>query len=145
MRRLALLTALLTTGTAGLAAAQDAPPSSTQVNPASLRGDRWQITLADGTILWDLRLVRLDGDRLVVTLRDSTETVKVGDIDEIRLLKKSEFALGTGGGGAMAALMGADDEIYDFKPLEFGDRLRAVQRLLVHHPPAAAAPKPDTD
>lgn len=125
--------------------AQAPPPPPERVNPASLRGDRWQITRADGEILWDLRLVRLDGDRLVVSMRDSVVGVKVAEIDEIRLLKKSDLTLGAGGGGGMAALMGTDDEIYDFKPLEFGDRLRAVQKLLLYHPPAdgtALNPKP---
>ncbi len=140
-RPLALAAVLLAAPT--LATAQREAPTPEKVNPASLRGDRWQITLADGTILWDLRLVRLDGEQLVITMRDSTQTVKVGEIDEIRLLKKSDFQLGAAAGGAMAALMGADDEVYDFKPLEFGDRLRAVQKLLVYHPPAAGTPKPD--
>lgn len=141
MRPCILLLAALAMGPAALAA--QSPDSGERVNPASLRGDRWQITLADATILWDLRLVKLDGDQLQVTMRDSLVTVRVAEIDEIRLLRKSDFTLGTGGGGAMAALMGADDEVYDFKPLEFADRLRAVQKLLTYHPPAAAgAPAP---
>lgn len=128
-------------------AARATPPVAAQatpttVNPAALRGDRWQITRADGEILWDLRLVKLDGESLVISLRDSIVTVQVAEIDEIRLIKKSSLTLGEGGGGGMAALMGTDDEIYDFKPLEFADRLRAVQKLLLYHPPGgSAAPK----
>lgn len=141
MRPCILLLAALTLGPSAVAA--QAPEAADRVNPASLRGDRWQITLADATILWDLRLVKLEGDQLQVTLRDSLVTVRVAEIDEIRLLKKSDFTLGTAGGGAMAALMGADDEVYDFKPLEFADRLRAVQKLLTYHPPApTVAPTP---
>jgi hypothetical protein len=133
-----LLAALLLAAPAARPLAAQAAPSG--VDPATLRGDRWQITRKDGEILWDLRLVRLDGEQLIVSMRDSTASVQVAEIDEIRLLKKSDLTLGAGGGGGMAALMGTDDEIYDFKPLEFIDRLRTVQKLLVYHPPAGAAP-----
>jgi hypothetical protein len=38
----------------------------------------------------------------------------------------------------MNALMGSDDEVYDLSPLEFTDRVRTVQKILLMHPPAAA-------
>ena len=34
----------------------------------------------------------------------------------------------------MSALVGADDEVYDLTPLDFADRLRAVQKILSLHP-----------
>ena len=37
----------------------------------------------------------------------------------------------------MAALTGADDEVYDLTLLEFADRVRAVQKIFLLHPPAA--------
>ncbi len=43
---------------------------------------------------------------------------------------------------AMAALMGADDEVYDLTPLEFAERVRAVQRILLYHPPDTSAAGP---
>jgi hypothetical protein len=55
---------------------------------------------------------------------------------EIRLIRKSEVEI-TGGGataGAMSALTGGDDEVYDLTPLEFADRLRTVQKILLLHP-----------
>ena len=36
--------------------------------------------------------------------------------------------------GAMSALVGGDDEVYDLTPLEFGDRLRTIQKILLLHP-----------
>jgi hypothetical protein len=45
-------------------------------------------------------------------------------------------------GGAMPALMGSDDEVYDLSPLEFADRLRAVQKIFLYHPPEGAPPGP---
>ena len=96
--------------------------------------DRWQLTLADGTYLWDVRLVKLAGDTIHVRGRDSTAAVTVTQVNEFRLIRKSEMQLGTPG-GAMAALTGADDEVYDLTPLDFADRLRAVQKIFLYHPP----------
>ncbi len=36
----------------------------------------------------------------------------------------------------MNALVGGDDEIYDLTPLEFADRLRTIQKILLLHPSA---------
>jgi hypothetical protein len=97
--------------------------------------DRWQLTLADGSYLWDVRLVKLTGDSIHARRGDSLAVVSVGQVNELRLIRKSEVQLGTPG-GAMAALTGADDEVYDLTPLEFADRLRVVQKIFLYHPPA---------
>jgi hypothetical protein len=109
----------------GAAAAQNRPAQD----------DRWQLTLADGSYLWDVRLVKLEGDSIHTRGRDSLAVVSVGQVNELRLIRKSEMQLGTPG-GAMAALTGADDEVYDLTPLEFADRLRAVQKIFLLHPPS---------
>jgi hypothetical protein len=100
--------------------------------------DRWQVTLAEGQVLWDVRLVKLAGDSLQVRRGDSLAVVPIAKITELRLIKKSEMQLGNPAGGAMAALMGSDDEVYDLTPLEFPDRLRAVQKIFLYHPPEPA-------
>jgi hypothetical protein len=97
--------------------------------------DRWQLTLADGSYLWDVRLVKLTRDSIHARRGDSLAVVSVGQVNELRLIRKSEVQLGTPG-GAMAALTGADDEVYDLTPLEFADRLRVVQKIFLYHPPA---------
>jgi hypothetical protein len=125
-RATGLLALLLTLLTAVPAAAQSAA------------GDRWQITLDSGEIVWDVRLRQLADDRLEVTQRDSLITVKVGEIKEMRRFRKSEMQLGQGTAGAMAALTGADDEVFDLGPLDFAQRLRAVQQIVLQHPPASA-------
>ena len=109
-----------------------ATPAASQTGVAP---DRWQVTLADGRILWDVRLVKLEGESLHVRRADSLAVVSVSQVTELRLIKKSELRLGEGAAGAMAALMGSDDEVYDLTPLEFADRLRAVQKVLLYHPP----------
>jgi hypothetical protein len=104
--------------------------------------DRWQVTYDSGQVLWDVRLVKLAGDSLQVRRGDSLAAVPVGKITELRLIKKSEMEVGAPGGGAMAALMGSDDEVYDLTPLEFSDRLRVVQKIFLYHPPDSAAAQP---
>ena len=104
--------------------------------------DRWQITLGDGRILWDVRLVKLEGESLHVRRGDSLAVVSVGQVTELRLIQKSEIRMGEGAAGAMPALMGTDDEVYDLTPLEFADRLHAVQKVLLYHPPEPAPAGP---
>lgn len=111
-------------------------------NQAQSNPDRWQITLSNGQIIWDVRLVKLDGDSLHVSQGDSLAVVSVGQITELRLIQKTEVREGDMAGGAMPALMGSDDEVYDLSPLEFADRLRAVQKIFLYHPPEGAPPGP---
>ena len=99
------------------------------------RDDRWQIALENGEYIWDIRLVRLTGDSLVFRRADSVGAVSLQRIDELRLIRKTEFRVGTDGGGALPALMGADDEVYSFAPLDYPARIRAVQQILLVHPP----------
>lgn len=104
-------------------------------HPLAAQDDRWQVTLDGDRYVWDIQLVRLDGDSLVVRQSDSLVRVPVAHINEIRLIHKSEVQItGGAGAGAMNALMGGDDEVYDLTPLEFSDRLRAIQKILLLHP-----------
>jgi hypothetical protein len=102
--------------------------------PAAAQDDRWQVTLDNEQYVWDIRLVRLDGDSLVVRQSDSLRRVPVARIKELRLIRKSEVDLAGGAAGAMNALVGGDDEVYDLGPLDFADRLRTVRKVLLLHP-----------
>lgn len=127
----------------GIALCLLAAPLATPGAAQSAAGpDRWQITLGDGRVLWDVRLVKLEGESLHVRRGDSLAVVSVGQINELRLIQKSEIRMGEGAAGAMSALTGADDEVYDLTPLEFADRLRAVQKVLLYHPPEGASTGP---
>lgn len=106
--------------------------------PASGQGkddDRWQIGLDSGDYIWDIRLVRLAGDSLVFRQADTLGSVSVQQIKELRLIRKTEMRIGEGAGGALAALAGADDEVYDLNTMEYPARLRALQQVLLLHPP----------
>lgn len=96
--------------------------------------ERWQVTLDGERYVWDIGLVRLNGDSLVVRQADTLARLPVEHITEIRLIQSSTMELGAGAAGAMSALTGSDDEIYDFTPLEFADRIRAIQKIFVYHP-----------
>jgi hypothetical protein len=103
--------------------------------PLAAQEERWQLTLDTQEYVWDIRLVRLDGESLVVRQSDSLRSIPVQRINEIRLIQQSEVQLGAGAtAGAMNALMGGDDEIYDLTPLEFADRVRAIQKIFLYHP-----------
>ena len=56
------------------------PPARAQ----DARKDRWQLARTDGSYLWDLHLVRLAGDTLVVERADSVIGVPLAGIDELR-------------------------------------------------------------
>jgi hypothetical protein len=97
--------------------------------------ERWQITLPNSEYIWDIQLVGLRGDSLVYRRADSVGAVPVDRITEIRLIRKTEMQLGAPAGGAIGALTGAGDEIHDFMPLDFAQRIRALQEILLAHPP----------
>lgn len=108
-----------------------------RVSPAEAQhpdDDRWQITTEAGAYIWDIRLVKLTGDTLTFRQADTLGTVGVAQIKELRLIRKSEMRLGEGTAGAMGALTGGDDEVYDMTVLDFPARLRTVQQILLMHP-----------
>lgn len=98
--------------------------------------DRWQIGLESGDYIWDIRLVRLAGDSLVFRQADSLGSVSVQKVREVRLIRKTEVRLGEMAGGAMAALTGSDDEVYDLTTMDYAARIRALQQVLLLHPPS---------
>jgi hypothetical protein len=97
--------------------------------------ERWQVTLKGDQYVWDIRLVKLNGETLVVRQSDSLRHLPVADITEIRLIRKTKVEIGgAAGGGAMSALMGGDDEVYDLTPMDFAERLRTIQKIFQYHP-----------
>ena len=102
---------------------------------AQTRPDRWQLTMDNDEIIWDIRLVKLDGDTLTYRQADSLGAVNAGKIREMRLLVASEMQLGTAG-AAYGALTGADDVVFDMKLLDYAERLRTVQQVLLKYPPS---------
>jgi len=98
--------------------------------------DRWQLTLNSGQYLWDLQLVKLDGAALVVRQADTTVTVPVSEITELRLVAKSVKQTGRDDGGRAVfnALSGAGDEVYTLTLADLPERLGVVRDALRAHP-----------
>lgn len=117
---------LVALGLPRVAAGQDAAPTDT---------DRWQITTEAGDYIWDIRLLKLSGDTLFYRQADTVGRARVEKIRELRLIRKTVMRSGE---GAMqtAALTGSDDEMFDLGNLDFAARLRAIQQVLLVHPPA---------
>lgn len=108
---------------------------------AQTRPDRWQLTMDNDEIIWDIRLVKLEGDTLTYRQADSLKAVSAGKVREMRLLVPSEMQLGTAG-AAYGALTGADDVVFDMTLLDFAERLRTVQQVLLKYPPQQGTPGP---
>lgn len=100
--------------------------------------DRWQLTLNSGQYLWELQLVKLDGAALVVRQADTTVTVPVADITELRLVAKAMKQAGRDDGGRAVfnALSGAGDEVYTLTLADLPERLGLLRDILRAHPPA---------
>lgn len=98
--------------------------------------DRWQITLNSGTILWELHLVRLQGDTLVVRHDDSTYRYPIMQVDELRLVRKSEARRTADRNRYGAALGGADDEVYRLTLDDRSERRQRLEQVFKDHPSA---------
>ena len=106
------------------------------VTATAQQDDRWQLTLSDGTIIWDLHLARLNGDTLFVRHDDSTYRFPIMRVDELRLVRKSEWRRTTGEHRTGAVLGGADDEVYRLTLDDRSERRQVLEQIFKDHPPA---------
>ena len=99
--------------------------------------DRWQLTLNDGRILWELHLVRLRGDTLVLQQGDSTFRFPIGQVDELRLVRKAERRQTAEPNRYGGVLGGADDEVFRLTLYNLAERRQIVAQIFQDHPPAS--------
>ena len=97
--------------------------------PAALP-NRWQVTLNDQSYLWDVRLVRLAGDTLVVKSPEGLMNAPVARITELRLLPETVLQVQDGHRSAIGALGDDNVRVVDFMPLSMADRRAAIERIL---------------
>jgi len=95
--------------------------------------ERWQLTRTSGDYLWDIQLVKLEGTSLVVRQADTSVTVPVSQITELRRVGKAVKRVGDGGRGVFAGLMGADDEVYQLTLDTVAERVAVIRELLRKH------------
>ena len=137
---------------AALLAALAASPASAQRSTSTApppegwsRRDRWQLSLHDGSYLWELGLVGVRGDTLLARQGDSLVLVPLERIDELRLVQASVRRTGEPGTQAtFKGLAGGDDEVYALVRYAPAERRRIVEQALAAHPPAADSARPKT-
>lgn len=100
--------------------------------------DRWQATLNDGTILWELHLVGLRGDTLVLRHADSTYRFPISEVDELRLVRKSERRQTAEANRYAGVLGGTDDELYRLTLYSVSERRGILEQVFKDHPPQAS-------
>lgn len=114
-------------------AALEARPVAAQSTPPAV--DRWQVTLDDDRYIWDVRLVGLSGDTLIVRQADTVVRAPVARIHELRMFQKTELRVGDEHESAIRALTGGYDTVYDLALLEPAARRRAIEDILANHSP----------
>jgi hypothetical protein len=103
---------------------------------AAQRDDRWQMTLNDGRILWDVHLVRFRGDTLAVQQGDSTFRFPITQVDELRLVRKAERRQTNEPNRYGGVLGGADDEAFRLTLYDLAERRQILAQIFKDHPPA---------
>lgn len=109
-------------GTASVATGQTSAPAPSP--------HRWQLTLADQSYLWNVRLVRLTGDTLTVSLGDSLIGTPIRQIREIQLLPETILRVGDGHRSGIGALGDNNSPVFDLAALAIAARRKKIQALL---------------
>lgn len=102
---------------------------------ATQQQDRWQLTLTDGRIIWDLHLVRFRGDTLVVEHADSAYRFPIVQVDELRMVRKAERRQNAEPGRYGGVLDGSDDQVYRLTLYSVPERREIVAQIFKDHPP----------
>lgn len=95
--------------------------------------DRWQLTLHSDTVLWDLELVGVSGDSLVVRQTDTKATLRLPlmQIDELRLVAKAVRRANQQDARATEnTLMGSGDLVFRLTLRDRAERLEIVRAIL---------------
>lgn len=113
------------------AAALGALPFFTLAAQASPRTpDRWQLTLNDQSYIWNVRLVRLAADTLVVRSTDSLIATPIKDISSIQLLAETVLTVQDGHRSGIGALGDNNSPIVDLASLPLDARRERLQALV---------------
>ncbi|HEY6158082.1 MAG TPA: hypothetical protein VIV88_11550 [Gemmatimonadales bacterium] len=94
--------------------------------------DIWQITLKDGTIVWNLRLDTLRHDTLVFRQEKKTLRYPLLRVDEMRLVRGGAHEIGpvAAEGRYDGAPNGSSDLVYQLTLLDLAERRHVVAEIL---------------
>jgi hypothetical protein len=87
------------------------------------------MTLTDGSYVWELRLVRLSGDTLVVAHGDTLRAVPLARVDELRLVQGTVKTLRKADPGGFGGLSGAGDEVYRLTLDTVAEKRRVIEEI----------------
>jgi hypothetical protein len=107
---------------------RDVAPVAAQSSPRA--ADRWQLTLDDERYVWDVRLVKIAGDTLVVQQSDSLVRTPIARIVEMRRFRQTTLLVGDIHSSALNAMAGDIHDVYDLAGLAVAERRGAIQRIL---------------
>ncbi len=93
------------------------------------------MTLDNDQYVWDVRLVGLRGDTLIVQQADTLVRAPVARIRELRMFQKTRLRVGDEHESAITALTGGSDTVYDLALLDPAARRRAIEDILARHSP----------
>ncbi|HEX2217603.1 MAG TPA: hypothetical protein VHG35_02285 [Gemmatimonadales bacterium] len=114
---------------------RDVAPVAAQTPPPA--ADRWQLTLDHERYVWDVRLVKIAGDTLVVQQSDSLVRAPIARIVEMRRFRQTTLLVGDVHTSALDAMAGDIHDVYDLAGLTVAERRRTIQRILAHLRPKA--------
>jgi hypothetical protein len=109
-----------------------ATPSATEAQTASSvpSPDRWQLTRNDHSYIWNVRLVRLNGDTLIARTTDSLVAVPLEDLSEIQLLGETVLKVGDGHRSGVGALGDNTSPILAFAQMPLTERRQRIRTIL---------------
>src|SRR5438132_12928160 len=94
--------------------------------------DVWQITLKDGTVVWDLRRGTLRRDTIVFRQNKKTVRYPLLGVDEMRLVRAGKREVGgvTDGARYDGAANGMSDLVYQLTLLDLPERRQVLEQIL---------------
>lgn len=101
-----------------------------QTAAAAPRPDRWQLTRNDQSYLWNVRLIRLNGDTLIAQTRDSLVAVPLEDLREVQLLGETVLKVGDGHRSGVGALGDNNSPIVTLSQMPLTERRQRIKALL---------------
>lgn len=92
----------------------------------------WQITLKDGAIVWNLRLVDLVRDTMIFRRDTIIVRYPLAQVDELRLVRAGPHEIGpvAAGGRYAGAANGDADLVFALTLLDLPERRRVVEGIL---------------
>lgn len=92
--------------------------------------DRWQLTLNDGSYIWNVRLVSLAADTLVVRSTDSLIATPIRNIAAIQLLAETVLTVQDGHRSGIGALGDNNSPVVELTSLPLDARRQRLKALV---------------